>query len=197
MHSSTFDLSGLYPYTHPVMRPPVPGCRVRWAVLLAVALVGSGCGYRVAGRGSALPKHWKTLAVLVLENHTTQYRLEQRLTEALVRELLTRTRYRVVASAEGADAVLSGEVRSLEASAVLFDAATGRATTMVVTVVTSVRLVDATTQKEIYRNDNFLFREQYEISTDVPSFFEEQDPALERLARDFASRLVAVLLEKF
>lgn len=179
------------------MRPPVPGCRVRWAVLLVAVLAGSGCGYRVAGRGSALPKHWKTLAVLALENHTTQYRLEQRLTEALVRELLARTRYRVVASADGADAVLSGEVRSIEASAVLFDAATGRATTMVVTVVTRVRLVDAATQQEIYRNDNFMFREQYEISTDVPSFFEEQDPALERLARDFASRLVAVLLEKF
>jgi hypothetical protein len=197
MRARAFDLGGPGPYTHPVMRSPVPLGRRCRAGLLALAVAASGCGYRVAGRGSALPQHWKTLAVLALENHTTQYRLELRLTEALVRELLARTRYRVVPSAEGADAVLSGEVRSIEASAVLFDAATGRATTMVVTVVTRVRLVDAATQQEIYRNDNFVFREQYEISTDVPSFFEEQDPALERLAQDFASRLVAALLEKF
>ncbi|MCL6481670.1 MAG: hypothetical protein K6U02_08085 [Firmicutes bacterium] len=179
------------------MRSSVPLGRRCGAGLLALAVAASGCGYRVAGRGSALPRHWKTLAVLALENHTTHYRLEQRLREALVRELLARTRYRVVASAEGADAVLSGEVRSIETSAVLFDAATGRATTMVVTVVTRVRLVDAATQQEIYRNDNFVLREQYEITTDVSSFFEEQDPALERLAQDFASRLVAALLEKF
>src|SRR2546425_8863517 len=42
--------------------------------------------------------------------------------------------------------------------------------------------------RSLYQNDNFLFRERYEVSTDVPSFFEEQDPALDRLARDFAAK---------
>jgi hypothetical protein len=42
-----------------------------------------------------------------------------------------------------------------------------------------------------------LFRNQYEISTDVKSFFEEQDPALDRLAQDFAARLVAVMTENY
>ncbi len=170
--------------------------RLHWLLFLA-AIGAAGCGYRVAGRGSALPPHWKTLAVLALENNTTQYRIEQRLTEALVRELLARTGYRVLATPEGADAVLSGEVSRLEASAVLFDAETGRATTMVVTVVVKVRLVDAASKDVIYRNDNFLFREQYEISTDIQSFFEEQDPALDRLAHEFAARLVSAILEKF
>jgi hypothetical protein len=40
-------------------------------------------------------------------------------------------------------------------------------------------------------------RNEYEISTDVKSFFEEQDPALDRLARDFAQRLVAAITENF
>jgi len=51
--------------------------------------------------------------------------------------------------------------------------------------------------RDSYRNDNFLFRNEYEISTDLNSFFEEQDPALDRLARDFASRLVSSILENF
>lgn len=156
-----------------------------------------GCGYHVAGRGSRLPESLKTIAVPALENRTTRYRIEQRLTEALVRELLARTKYRVVQDVSSADAVLRGEVTSIESRAVLFDAATGRATTMNVTVLLKVRLVERETQKALYANDNFLFREQYEISTDVASFFEEQDPALERLARDFAARLVAALLENF
>jgi outer membrane lipopolysaccharide assembly protein LptE/RlpB len=157
----------------------------------------TACGYHVAGRGSALPAEWKTLAVPALENKTTRYRIEQRLTEALVRELLARTKYRVVADESSADAVLRGEVDRVESNAVLFDAATGRATAMVVTVQLKVRLIDRASGKVHYQNENFVFREQYEVSTDVNSFFEEQQPALDRLARDFAARLVSALLENF
>ena len=163
----------------------------------AVAMLLAGCGYHVAGRGSRLPGNLKTIAVPALENRTPRYRIEQRLTEAVVRELLARTSYRVVSNAAVADAVLRGQITGLESSAVLFDTATGRATTMVVTVRAAVRLEESGTKNILYRNDNFLFREQYQISTDVASFFEEQDPALERLARDFAARLVASLLANF
>ena len=157
----------------------------------------TSCGYHVTGRGTQLPAEWKTLAVPALENHTTRYRIEQRLTEALVRELLARTKYRVVPEETSADAVLHGEVDRVEANAVLFDAATGRATAMVVTVHLKVKLTDRASGKVHYQNDNFVFREQYEVSTDVSSFFEEQQPALDRLARDFAARLVSALLENF
>lgn len=162
-----------------------------------MALLLGGCGYRVAGRGNRLPATLKTIAVPALENRTTRYRIEQRLTEAVVRELLARTSYRVVPDPSGADAVLRGEITGLESSAVIFDTVTGRATTMLVTVRAQVRLVERETRKTLYQNDNFVFREPYEISTNVASFFEEQDLALERLARDFSARLVAALLENF
>jgi outer membrane lipopolysaccharide assembly protein LptE/RlpB len=168
------------------------------AVLVAVApLFLAGCGYQVAGRTSRLPAGIRTIAVPTFENRTTTYRIEQRLTNAVVHELLARTRYRVVARPEAADAVLRGEITSIESDAVVFDAATGRATTMLVTVTLRVRLVDRATGNVLYRNDNFLFRQPYEISTDVPSFFQEEGPALDRIARDFASRLVADMLENF
>jgi outer membrane lipopolysaccharide assembly protein LptE/RlpB len=167
------------------------------AFLLAAGCLLVGCGYHVAGRGAALPAEWKTLAVPALVNKTTRFQIEQQLTEALVRELLARTSYRIVPDPAQADAVLSGEVTSIESNAVLFDTATGRATTMLVTVRLKVSLTDRAARKVHYRDDNFLFREQYEISTDVNSFFEEQQPALRRMARDFAARLVSALLENF
>ena len=166
-------------------------------VVLSLALCASACGYHVAGRGNALPVEWKTIAVLALGNKTTTYRIEQRLTQAVVRELLARTNYRVVAEEKNADAVLRGDVTSIETSALLFDTTTNRATTMLVTVRMSVRLVDLGSQKTVYQNNDFLFREEYDISTDIPSFFEEQGPALERLSRDFAAALVSALLENF
>ena len=91
----------------------------------------------------------------------------------------------------------------------LFDTNTGRAITMLVTVKCSVTLEERETGKILYHADNFVFRNEYEIPTVVtPSsnqvnpgtlagFFEEQDPALDRLAQDFAARLVAAVTEDY
>lgn len=169
----------------------------RALAFLALALVAAGCGYHVAGRTTHLPSSVKTIAVLTMENRTSRYRIEQLLTEAVVRELLARSSYRIVSDPAFADAVLRGKVTGLESSALLFDTTTGRATTMLVTVRCEVVLEERETQNVLYRNDNFLFRNEYEISTDVNSFFEEQDPALRRLAQDFAQRLVSAVVEGF
>ncbi len=166
-------------------------------LVLSVAGLLSGCGYRVAGHSSSLPKSIHTIAVPALENKTTSYRLEQKLTAATVHEFLAKTSYRVVSNPEEGDAVLRGKVLSLEAVPLLFDTATGRATTMLVTVKCEVTFTETTTQKVLYHTDNFVFRNQYEISTDLKSFFEEQDPALDRLAQDFAAHLVAAVIENY
>ena len=162
-----------------------------------VALALSGCGYHVAGRSDALPKSIHVIAVPALENKTTSYRIEQRLTAATVHEFLAKTTYRVISDPANSDAVLRGKVLSVEAVPLLFDTATGRATTMLVSVKCEVTFEERETGKVLYHTDNFLFRNQYEISTDVKSFFEEQDPALDRLARDFAERLVAAVTENY
>jgi outer membrane lipopolysaccharide assembly protein LptE/RlpB len=169
----------------------------RNGIVLAVAILLSGCGYHVGGKGSALPPTIHTIAVPALVNRTPRYRIEARLTEAVVREFLSRTSYRVVSDPAAGDAVLRGEVTSLESAVAVFDTTTGRATTMLVTIRLKVSLVDQQTKAVIYSNDNFLFRQPYEISTDVPTFFDESNPALDRMCGEFAQRLVAAILEKF
>jgi len=157
----------------------------------------SGCGYHIAGKSDSLPKNIRVIAVPALENKTTSYRIEQRLTAATVHEFLAKTPYRVVPDPANGDAVLRGKVLSLEAVPLLFDTQTGRATTMLITVKCEVTFEERESGKILYHSDNFLFRNEYEISTDVKSFFEEQDPALDRLAQDFAARLVAAVTENF
>jgi outer membrane lipopolysaccharide assembly protein LptE/RlpB len=164
--------------------------------LLSFVLLFAGCGYHIAGRGDALPKSVHTIAVPAFENLTTSYRIEQRLTSATVHEFIAATPYRV-SSADSADAVLRGKVLTLETLPLLFDTQTGRATTMLVTVRCEVTLTQTDTQKVLFHTDKFIFRNEYEISTDIKSFFAEQDPALDRLARDFAQRLVASVTENF
>jgi outer membrane lipopolysaccharide assembly protein LptE/RlpB len=167
------------------------------ALLLAMAMLVGGCGYHVAGRAANLPSDWKTITVPAFKNDTTQYRVEQRFTAAVIREFLSRTKYRVVQDPQSADAVLHGEILSIETSPVLFNATTGEVTTMLVTVHTKVQLIDNKTQKAAYESDDMLYRNEYQISPDVKSFFQEEDPALDRMSRDFASHLVANVVEGF
>lgn len=183
------------------------GKRILWLAAASVATM-VGCGYHVAGRNSALPKTIHVIAVPALENKTTSYRIEQKLTAATVHEFLAKTSYRVVSNPEDGDAVLQGKVLTIEAVPLLFDTTTGRATTMLVTIKCEVTFTERATQKVLYHTDNFIFRNQYEIPansnsngvnnpTTLRNFFEEGDPALDRLAQDFAQRLVAAVIENY
>lgn len=167
------------------------------AALLLPLLLGWACGYRVSGRATRLPSNWQTIAVPAFVNHTSRYRIEQRLTEAVIHEFLARTKYRVVQSEASADGILHGEVLSIETSPILFDARSGRVTTMLVTVHARFRLTDRASGRPAYHADDWIFRDEYQISSDVKTFFEEQDPALERMSRDFAQKLVADIVENF
>jgi outer membrane lipopolysaccharide assembly protein LptE/RlpB len=189
---------------NPSLTPPKPfsagATKLRFAALgflLAICSFLAACGYHVAGRSDALPKSIHIIAVPALENTTNSYRIEQKLTSATVHEFLAATPYKISSEPSAADAVLRGKVVTLEAVPLLFDTRTGRATTMLVTVRCEVTLTQTDPQKVLYHSDKFIFRNEYEISTDVKSFFEEQDPALDRLARDFAQRLVASVTENF
>lgn len=166
------------------------------SLISTLALVASGCGYRVAGRGATLPPGAHTIAVPALVNHTTTYRIEQRFTEALVHEFIARTNYRVVPEADGADLVLQGEVTTLGAGAVLYDPTTGAASTLLVTVQLKIGLRDRS-GKTLYQNNALVFREPYQISGSIASFFQEESPALDRMSKDFAARVVSDILDNF
>jgi hypothetical protein len=171
--------------------------RVVPELLLAIIVVLSGCGYRVAGNAAHLPSDWKTIAVPAFTNDTTNYRIEQKFTEAVIREFIARTKFRITSAPESSDGIVHGEVLSVETAPVLFNATTGEVTTMLVTVRTKVDLIDNRTQKPLYENKDLVFRSEYQISPDVKSFFEEQDPAVDRLSRDLASHIVSSVLEGF
>jgi len=155
------------------------------------------CGYHVAGRGDRLPPDVKTLAVPIFTNETPRFRIEQRVSAAITRELIERSRFRVTPDPARADAVLRGTIKEVRTGVVAFDLSTGRATTLQVQVLAHVDLVDQRTKKVLFSNHNYVFREQYQISQTTSALFEEQDPALDRLSRDLARTLVTEILENF
>jgi outer membrane lipopolysaccharide assembly protein LptE/RlpB len=170
---------------------------VRLGIAVALASVLTGCGYHTAGRVSTLPSNVKTIAIPAFTNNTQTYRIEQTLTGAVVREMVTRTRYHIVNQSDAsADATLRGTVVSTYTAPLTYDSQTGRAASVLVTVNMKVSLTDKH-GKVLYDNPSYVFREQYQVTRELSSFFEESSPALDRLSREFARTLVSDMLEGF
>ena len=168
--------------------------RVAWLLLL---VTGTGCGYHTAGHAVQLPENVKTIAVPAFVNETSTYRIEQMLTSSVVREFTTRTHYHILNSpGESADATLRGTVVSASSTPLTYNSTTGQAASVLVVVSMRVSLTDRQ-GKVLYQNPAYLFREQYEVSQDLASFFEEDSPAFRRLSQDFARTLVSNILEGF
>ncbi len=167
-----------------------------WQLLLVGCLAALvGCGYKSA---ASQRMDWgvRTLAVLPLENRSTTYEVEQILTRQLVHALVEKSSFKIVSDASQADAVLSGSVIRLTANPVIFGPAT-LGSTFLVTMGVQVELKDRTTGRILYSNNSYVFREQYQINPDVENFFSERNPAIERIAGDFANAVVTTILEAF
>ena len=185
------------------MKQGVPGAELRTssaalvAVVLMVGLAGNGCGYHVAGKGTQIPAEVKTIAVPAFRNETSRYKVEQVLTQAVVRELLARTRFRIQPEPAGSDAVLTGTVIQFWTTPILVDSSGRRTTAVSMAVRMRVKLTDQHTGKLLFQDPDFRFTETHEVSGDAATYFEESGPAVERLGRSFAASLVSSLLEAF
>lgn len=152
--------------------------------ILLANLCSYGCGYRLqgsAGRAGA----GRTLAVPVFLNDSSTFRVEQRLTDAVRRELVRSTRFRVVPGETG-DVVLAGQVVEVTTAPTVFTDR-GRAIVYTVAVVLNVRLTDSADGTVLFEGDRLSFRESFEVSNDSAEFVPEDPAAMERLAQQFAS----------
>jgi outer membrane lipopolysaccharide assembly protein LptE/RlpB len=170
--------------------------RTAWACS-TLLLVATGCGYRTAGHAVQIPQNVKTIAIPAFVNRSNQYRIEQLLTASVVREFTTRTHYHLLNDpSEAADATLQGTVLGASGSPLAYNTSTGQVASVLISVSVKISLTDRH-GKVLYENPSYVFREQYEVSQDLSSFFEEDSPALRRLSQDFARTLVSNILEGF
>jgi outer membrane lipopolysaccharide assembly protein LptE/RlpB len=165
------------------------------ASFLLLAL--SGCGYHTLGAATHLPPDVHTLSVPVFATHTEAYHTEAVMTDAVIREFATRTRFRVTPDEGGdADAVLHGTILKEAVAPLTYNASTQQSSSFLITMVVSVTLTGRD-GKILYENKNYVFRQQYQSTMDLPTFLQENPAAVERLSREFARQLVADVLEGF
>jgi outer membrane lipopolysaccharide assembly protein LptE/RlpB len=171
--------------------------RVLLGLSAALLLLTTSCGYHTAGNSVRLPSDLHTIYVPGILNASPAYGVGQVLNEAVIRELRERTNYRIVTVNDGdVDAVLTGTIYSVYIAPLTYDSVTGRISSSLVVIVMNASLTGKG-GKVLWSNPYFLYREQYQESIAVASFFEEAAPAVQRVANDFAKTLVANILEAY
>jgi hypothetical protein len=166
------------------------GCMVAW-------LTVSHCGYALVGHSNFLDPSIKTVQVPAFVNRTTRVELEQRVTQAVADEMVARGRLRLVKEPAQADVILRGSLDSFGLFAIAYNAQ-GRATQYQVSVTAKIELLDhRNDDKVLWKNDQYRFTENYQISTTAANAFDQETLAINEIATRFAETLVTNLLEGF
>ena len=170
------------------------------AVLLALLLSSSGCGYSLAGRGSFLPDYIRTIGVPDFVNNTSVFDMERFVTDRVRTELIGRGKYKVLPGREGTDALLLGEISSITIAPAAFNQQQ-QATRYALVVTAKIEFRDVKEDKVLWSNPAMQFREEYEVTNtavaDPNAFFGQDVNARDRLAQEFARAIVSAILEAF
>ena len=170
--------------------------RLRTLTLLLL-LPLAGCGYHTAGSATHIPGNVSTLAVPIFATRAQAFHTEMAFTQATIRELNTRTKYRILnTDSTDADATLHGTILSQAVAPLTYDATSGQSSSYLVTITAKV-LLTAHNGHILYHNDLITFHEQYQSTQDLNGFIQEDNAAVNRVARDFAQSLVSDMLESF
>ncbi|HET7707700.1 MAG TPA: LptE family protein [Thermoanaerobaculia bacterium] len=167
------------------------------ALICAMAIFASSCGYTLVGRGNILDPAIKTINVPTLVNRTTRVEVEQQLTQEVASELVSRGRLRLVTDPKVADAALRGAIATFNLTPVGFEQ--GKATQYQISITASIELVDTRGDEEkvIWKNDQYRFVENYTVAPDTTDAFDQESRAIREIAVRFAQSLVSNLLEGF
>ena len=168
---------------------------------ILIALISSAltcvaaCGYHTLGAATHLPSTVRTLSVPVFATRTEAFHTEALMTNAVIREFAARTRLRVTPqSGDDSDAVLHGTILTQNVTPLTYNTSTQQSSSYLITMIVSVTLTDRD-GKVLYENKNYTFRQQYQSTTNLATFFDESPAAEQRLSREFARALVADVLE--
>ena len=165
--------------------------------LLLILGFQPGCGYHTVGAASHLPASVRTIAVPAFTTRAQAFHTEFAFTQAVIHELNTRTKYQILNSdSKDADATLRGVILSESASPLTYDSTSGQTSSYLITITARV-VLNAHDGHILYQNNSLLFREQYQSTQDLTAFIQENGPAVQRIAHDFAQTVVANILESF
>jgi outer membrane lipopolysaccharide assembly protein LptE/RlpB len=158
--------------------------------LALAAAACCGCAYTTST--ALLPSHLKSIAIPAFENATTEYTLEQEITQAVIERFVQDNHLKVV-DERSANSVLRGRV-TLYKNAVFGFAAGTQAQEYRVTVAVAATLKDMVKNRELWKDDHLVKTANYFV-VDVPgqqarTELDGRKEAIRKIAEEIVARSV-------
>lgn len=169
--------------------------KIKFLILLFNLFLFS-CGYHLVGTSSSLPEKVKTIYIPTFKNNTSQPEVEERLTDAVSREISQRGILRIAKSPSEADGILLGELNQFEMVPVNLDRE-GRALEYQIVVGLKVSLKSPDEKEIFWQNDSFKFYERYPVDITSTDYFDKLYEVVDDMSLKFAETLVTTLMEGF
>jgi len=162
--------------------------------ILMFVLPISSCGYHLAGYGSALPPHLRTIAIPILENSSPEPNIHRDATDAIRRAFIADGRLKVVDTRK-ADLILRGTLTNYHLRAVSFSDSDA-AEEYVVRLGVGIEAYDRV-KKKVFLKQGFTTQWDYRAASGVIDSETARFDALKEAYDDLAGRLVSIITEQF
>lgn len=170
----------------------IPANHLTRLLLLGAVFVLAGCGYSTSP--ALLPSHLKTIAIPVFENETSEYTLEQEITDAVIQRFVADNHLKVV-DERAAQAVFKGKITGYRNAVFGISAGTEtRAAEYRVTITLDVVFKDVVKNRELWSDAHLQKTANYYV-TDVPgqtakTELDGRKEAIQKIADEILSRSV-------
>jgi hypothetical protein len=155
-----------------------------------VPAVAGSCAYSTST--ALLPPHLKTVAIPVFENETTEYTLEQEVTDAVIKRFVADNHLRVV-DERSANAVVRGKV-TVYRNSIFGISNVSLAQEYRVTIGVSVVFKDLVKNREIWSDDNLVKTANYYVQNvpgqEAKTELDGRKEAISKIADEILSRTV-------
>lgn len=164
--------------------------RALGVALGVVAIAGASCAYTTST--ALLPSHLKTIAIPVFENTTTEYTLEEEVTDAVIQRFVADNHLKVV-DERSANCVIKGRITTYR-NAVFGFSQSAQAQEYRVTLGASVTFKDLVKNRELWTEPEMIKTANYYV-VDTPgdsarTELDGRKRAIAKLAEEIVARSV-------
>lgn len=155
-----------------------------------------GCGYSFNPRGESIDNRIQKVYVEAFVNKTAQAEIENYFRTAFINQFIQNSRFRIVSSAEGADAIVRGRILNLNTSPLSY-AKSGLAAEERVAVSLDLTFEDTANSKTIWSSKNMTNSIDYSLNEDINLLSSARKQALRKLANDMAEKAFNLMMSGF
>jgi hypothetical protein len=170
--------------------------KIKITIICLSCAVIFACGYSFAPRGESVDNRIQKIYVDAFENRTSQAGIENYVRTAFINQFIQNSRFKIVQSAEVADATVRGKIANLYTSP-LSHLKNDLAAEERATIIMEVVFEDRATGKVIWSSKDITDSVDYALNEDINLLPSTRKQALTKLANDMAEKAFNLMMSGF